>query len=78
MFRQRTLIKEQGGDMQAYVSPLIFFFISRIFFLAVFLTNKPLIIYRQMGGKKLLEKNCISYIKIQKGIQIYNEHILLI
>ena len=56
MFIQRTLIKEQGGDMQAYVSPLIFFFISRIFFFGFFLINKLLIIYRQMGkkvGKKL-------------------------
>ena len=55
MFVQRTLIKEQGGDMQAYVSPLIFFFISRIFFFCIFL-NKQATYYLQTNGKKSWKK----------------------
>ena len=55
MFIQRTLIKEQGGDMQAYVSPLIFFFISRIFFFWLFF-NKQATYYLQTNGKKSWKK----------------------
>ena len=55
MFIQRTLIKEQGGDMQAYVSPLIFFFISRNFFFCFFF-NRQATYYLQTNGKKSWKK----------------------